>query len=60
MFSVVLCQDTCETICFKLGMMLEITTLYSLIPFCVTLVFTQGHRVTGKLEPVKRFWCKVA
>ena len=31
-FNLVMCKDTCEPICFKLGMMLNTTTFYSLIP----------------------------
>ena len=45
-FNIVMCQDTCELICFKLGMMLYTTKLYSLIPVWSTLIFTQGHWVT--------------
>ena len=44
MINIVKCQDTCESVCFKLGMMLDTTKLYSLIPVWMTLVFTQGHR----------------
>ena len=32
MFSIIMCQDTCQVICFKPGMMLSITKFYSLIP----------------------------
>ena len=49
-FYSVLCLDTCEQICFKLGMMLDTTRLYSFIPAWMTLMFTQGHRFTRKLE----------
>ena len=45
--------------CFKFGMMLSTTNLYSLIPVWMTLMFTQGHRVTGKLELVQSFCWKV-
>ena len=31
-FKIVPCQNTCEPICFKLGMMLYTTELYCLIP----------------------------
>ena len=48
MINIVLCQDTCELISFKLGMALDRTKLYSVIPVWMTLMFTQGHR--GKLE----------
>ena len=54
-----MCQDTCELFCFKLDMMLDRTRLYSLILVCMTLMFTQGHRVIGKLELVQLFCCKV-
>ena len=47
-FNMVLCRDTC-----KLGMMLSTNKFYS-------LMYTQGHRVTGKLEFVQSFCCKVA
>ena len=30
--NIIMCQDTCEPICFKLGMMLNTTELYSWIP----------------------------
>ena len=53
-----MCQDTCEPICFKLGIMLNTTKHYSLIPVLMTLMFTQGHRITGKLELVQSFCCK--
>ena len=60
-FNIVICHDTRELICFKLGMMLNTTKLYSLIPSWMTLMFTQGHSVTiGKLELVQSFCCKVA
>ena len=58
--NIVLCRDTCEPICFKLGMVLDTTTLYSLIPVCMALMFTQGHGGTGKLELVQSLCCKVA
>ena len=32
MFNIVMFQDTCERICFKLVLMLNTTRLYSLIP----------------------------
>ena len=59
-FNIILCQDTCESICYKLGMRLNATKLYSLIPVWMTWIFTEGHRLTGKLELVKSFCCKVA
>ena len=37
---IVLCQDICELICFKLGMMLDITKLYIMIPVWMTVMFT--------------------
>ena len=49
----VLCRNTCEPICFKVGVMPDSTRLYSLILVLITLMFTQGHRVAGKLELVK-------
>ena len=59
-FYTALCQDNCEPICFKIGMMLKTTKLYSLIPVWMTLMFTQGDRVTEKLELVQSFCCKAA
>ena len=56
----VLCCDTWELTCFKLSMMLDMTKLYNLIPVCVILMFTEGHRVTWKLKLVQSFCCKVA
>ena len=55
-----MCQDTCETICFKFGMMLGISELYSLSPFWMTLMFTQGDRVSWKLKLLQLFCCKAA
>ena len=53
-FNIVMYQDTCDLICdlicIKLGMRFNTPDLYSLIPLWITLVFTQGDRVTGKLE----------
>ena len=60
MFNIVMCQDTCEWICFELGMMLSTTKLYSLIPVWMNLMFTQGYKITGKLEPVQSIHYKVA
>ena len=57
---IIVCQGTCELICFKLGMMLKTTKLYSVIPGWMLLVFAQGHRISGKLEFVQSFCCKVA
>ena len=53
-------EDTYELICFKLGMLLNATILYSLIPVWMTLMVTQGHMVKGNLELVQSFCCKVA
>ena len=59
-FNIVMCQNTCELICFELGGMLNTTKLYSLISVWMALVFTQGHRRTGNLELVLSFCCRVA
>ena len=40
----IMCQNNCETICFKLGMMVNTTKIYSLISLRMTLVFTEGYR----------------
>ena len=53
-------QDAWKAICFKLGMKLNMTKLYSLIPVWMTLMFIQGHSITGKVELVQSFCCKVA
>ena len=58
--NIILCLDTCEAICFKVGMMLNTTEVYSLIQLWMTVMFTQGHKVTGKLEFVQSSCCKVA
>ena len=50
MFNIIMCQGTCKPIGFKLGMMLNTTKIYSLVPVLVTLMFSQNHMVTGKLE----------
>ena len=55
-----MCQNTWEPICFKLGMMLNTTKLYSWNPIWMSLMFTQGHRVTGNMELVQSFCCEVA
>ena len=60
MFIIVMCKDTFEPIGFKLVMVLNSTELYSLIPVWTTLMFTHGHRVTGKIEVVQSFCYKVA
>ena len=44
----------------KFGTMLDTTKVNSLIPVWMTLMFTQGYRVVGKLELVQSFCCKVA
>ena len=54
---IVTCQDTWELICFKLGMTLNATKLYSLITVWMTLMFTQGDMIKGKLELVWSFCC---
>ena len=53
-------RGTCEAICFKLGMMLKTTKLHSWIAVWMTLMFSQGHGATGKLELVQSFCCKAA
>ena len=52
-------EDTCDPVCFKLGIRLHTTELYSLIPVSMTLMFIQGHRVMGNPELVQYFCCKV-
>ena len=60
MFNSILCRDTCEVICLKLNMMLNMTKLYSLISVWMTLMFTLGHSLVGKVGRVQSFCCKVA
>ena len=60
MTNIVQSQDTCESICFEFGMMLDMTKFYSSVSLWMTLMLTQGHRVKGKLELVQSFCCKVA
>ena len=55
-----MCPDTCDQVYFKLGTMLHTTKFYGLIPVWMTLRFTQGHRITWKLELAQSFCCKVA
>ena len=55
-----MCQDSCELICVKLGMMPNTTKLYSLISVWMPLMFIQGQRVTEMLELVQLFCCKAA
>ena len=58
-FDIVMLKDTCESVCFKLDVMLN-TKLNSLIPVSMTLMYTQGHRILRKLELVLSFCCKIA
>ena len=53
-------SDTCELICSKLSMMLDMIKLYCLIPVWMTLMLTQGHGVTGKRELARSFCWKIA
>ena len=41
-------------------MVVHITKLCGLIPVWMTLIFTEGRMITGKLEQVQLFCCKVA
>ena len=58
-FGIVVCQDTCEPICFKLGVMLNTTEVCSLILVWIIVSFSQSHWVMGKLELEQSFCCKV-
>ena len=58
--NIIMCPDTCEPICFKLGMMLNTTKRYSLIPVWMASIFTQDHSVMRKLELVQSWCSKVA
>ena len=49
-FDIGLRPDAREPLCFKLGMMLDMNRLYSMIPIWITLTSSQSHRVIGKLE----------
>ena len=55
-----MCPDSCEPICFKLSTMLDMTRVKSILGVWMTVTFTQSHRVTGKLELVQLFCCKVS
>ena len=44
---------------FQTCMRLDTCKLYSLIPVRMTLMFSQGHRVTGKVELVQSFCCEL-
>ena len=57
-FNILLHQDTWERICFKFGIMIDITKLMS--PVWIALILIQGHKVKGKLEHTSSFCCKVA
>ena len=48
-FNITMCQDTCELIHVKLGMMLNTSRLYSLIQVWMILMLTQGLRAMGKV-----------
>ena len=41
-FSTGLCRDSCEVICFRCGMIVDTTELYSMIIVWMTLAVTQG------------------
>ena len=57
---IALCQDTCEPICFKLGVMLYTCNLCIFILVWMTWIFTRGHKVTKKAELVQSICCAVA
>ena len=59
-FDIVNCQDTCEPICFKLGMLRNTTKLYSLVSVWMILMLTEGHMDEGKPEIVLSLCYKVA
>ena len=59
-FHIIMCQDACELIWLKLCLMLNTAKLCFLFVVWMILMFIQGHRVTGKLELVQSFCCKVA
>ena len=60
MFKISWCSDAYEPITFKLGMMIDRTKLYILIPVSMTLTIILSHMVTRKLQLVQSFCCKVA
>ena len=55
MFNIIMCQDFCELICFKLGVMLNTTKLNSLNDIAV-----QASRVMEMVELVQSMCCEVA
>ena len=58
--NIVMCQDTREPLCFKLGITLNTSKSYSLVMVCKSLMVIQSHRGTVKLEFVRSLRCKVA
>ena len=55
-FNIVMCQDTCEPIHFKLNMVLNTTKLYGWIPVWVTLMFTQTFDVHSRSQGYGKPW----
>ena len=51
-------MDTYKLICFKLCRMPDITKLYSIFQFNMTLTFIQSRRIMGELELVQSFCCR--
>ena len=54
-FNFVLCFDAYEPISFKLGMMIDMTSLYCLIPVWIILTLIQGHWLMRKVEHMQLF-----
>ena len=52
-FNIGLHLDACRPISSDLDLMVDMNKLYSLIPVLMTLTFTQGHKVMGRLELVQ-------
>ena len=42
-------SDVFESISFKLGVIIDMTNFYILIPVLIAFIFTQGHRVMRQL-----------
>ena len=68
MFNTVMCHGTCKPICFRLGMVLYITTLYSSIPvsifffffiFCIPQLYHWGSPFLVRKMKLKNDECDV-
>ena len=49
-FNIGLCLDIFEPVSFKLGLVIAVPKVYTLVPVWMALPFTQGHMVSRKIE----------